>query len=749
MKDNNSWFNKLKDNETTDKIIKNSQQPSAEFLSIISDKTLENDHKTNLLMSLIMNFDDRTSNTILLDIMNKELIIDPNVLNELIKKSQVLLQDVLSDPESLFKNKTKSWLTYLMQSGINIDAFSSSSPNEAMRDKFNGIKHEVKEKITNVNKFFSILGETSISNTKKNENLIHLISDVNDETIISIFMEIDKRDLSLDSNVNKALMKRCVSIEDNDMGHTQSWFIKRMKALGYPVEETGFCWAIANVAERTFISDQNTDSNEGFLRFNNRLEKIRDIPLVVFQRIGRLIKEVEDYKHTTKIFAKIFKSADINEYEESNKIEKLEKNIKKICKESGLDYWDTVAFFDSISILQNSWEKNSYIAKELNISSLQSTLSLTMPSSLDKAPPKPIACFTSCYDEDDLIQYFTLLSTDLTGPFSLQLSNSSHAITVNYDPKTGLWCLIDANAFRKKSENHSGNLFESSVRHFEKTNLQALAKDVKESLFYEKIMWTTISTTQKHSNELAEQFAVLRNKQDTNVYFEPTSDSAFYHSNYRQDHSFLRFMQGTQNELALRDCFQTITLAIENVTLNKVMPQDVKNDLLEYYIDKCDSENAMSVLVDSIHNNITLDPHLRNKLLTKLEDDFSSSLITILLNKSIKLEANQYLLLLALIKGNITTLNPSILSDILNHIANNINLSQRDKRELLTAYINELEKTQSDIVFQHNPNLQVLLNHNINTTRDASASVGAMHIKNRLHDIKNTTPEDSSVKLKK
>lgn len=231
----------------------------------------------------------------------------------------------------------------------------------------------------------------------------------------------------------------------------QKWFKSKMEILGYEVGP-GFCFGVSNMGMQAFlIGDLN--------RFNDRFRKLS------------LISDA-DLLNAIKIKDK------------RSKLTPQSENPK-------LDLNDFFAFFDGISLYQSpDIYKHVFDSFSIANQGERKAASLVMPDELEKDPPIELDQFIHGFTRDELRSYLSILSEELSKPTSILINSNDHSISINFDPKTKRWFLIDANYLPSK----------------EYATINSLANDIIKSLCLgfqptESVVFQSVILTQESNKE--------------------------------------------------------------------------------------------------------------------------------------------------------------------------------------------------------------------------------------------------------
>jgi len=210
-------------------------------------------------------------------------------------------------------------------------------------------------------------------------------------------------------------MQEVVKSKIKPLMFAQTWYMDRMRALGYSVNRMGQCYGMSQMAIQAFLAnDMET--------FNTRLQIIYNMPLEDFENDFANLKDQRQ------------QFLDKGQEASANKI-----NEKII---------DLYAFFDGVSLHQNP---DMYLYDEdyqpLSIKqNSQITMPITLPVILEtnKRSPSAVASFTGHYNKKDLIDYFSLLKNELgENSFALNIVGENHSISLAYDASNERWLLLD------------------------------------------------------------------------------------------------------------------------------------------------------------------------------------------------------------------------------------------------------------------------------------------------------------------
>jgi hypothetical protein len=285
----------------------------------------------------------------------------------------------------------------------------------------------------------------------------------------------------------------------------QSWYMDRMKALGYKITGNGECYGLSFMAIQAFFAhDLDT--------FNQRLQTIWKIPVAHFENDFAVLR------------AKRQQCLAEGHADEAHVIDQI--------------IIDLYAFFDGIALHQNPTihlpdEINQPIAKQQDIRKTMPTL---MPTRLETSENKPAVCaiFTSNYSKIDLKNYFDLLKQHLgKNDFALQLigvvANTMHAITVTYDSKTKLWLLVDPNNLPGEAYIDSTYLA-NALFDFYIANARGILREFGLVTLSSIMMGTTLLTSTVHQASMRSQF----DKMDTTAEWTKLKDDITkdWHKNF-------------------------------------------------------------------------------------------------------------------------------------------------------------------------------------------------------------------------
>ena len=417
--------------------------------------------------------------------------------------------------------------------------------------------------------------------------------------------ELDEFSDKIEQQINKILL---TEETHKDM---QSWFLTRMRAMGYKEIGGGHCWGIAHMAKQAFTAGELDV-------FSTRLKKISKMPIREFEEDFKIlrIKVDELRKKATNLRSKANKiTIDTDKSKFIQKAICLEQKANKLIQ----TIVDINAFFDGVALTQAPW-KYSEIIPQLNKEerqNVQLTLPITSPLSLDKSHQiTSVGSFIGSYTEQQLATYFSLLEKyagDI--PFALIHTNSNHGINLNYDPKNKQWILIDANKF---TEGDASPLkvgeSEDPIKIFELDQLSLLAKEIKTSLFQEQEMSSDMTTSHALSKELeARVQKIIQDTEWKTLHPNHLSDSTYkltskeiWHGNRR----FLKFLSNSDQigTLVSRHQIppdQAIVLIAENNVLStydkkKLLIQLGQNITGQMLLDAETNNISVKTLVDNI-----------------------------------------------------------------------------------------------------------------------------------------------------
>ena len=212
-------------------------------------------------------------------------------------------------------------------------------------------------------------------------------------------------------------IKEVVDSKIKPLMHRQTWYMQRMRALGYNITMLGECYGLSNMAIQAFFAnDMDT--------FNKRLHTIYDTPLEDFEN------DFANLRAQKQAFL------EKEQYVEANEID------EKII--------DLYAFFDGVALHQQPKiyfhdEENQPLSQKQDA---RKTMPITMPVTLEGNENTPciITSFVGTYRRDNLVDYFTMLQRELgEHSFALNLLALNHAITLTWNSRTKCWLLLDPN----------------------------------------------------------------------------------------------------------------------------------------------------------------------------------------------------------------------------------------------------------------------------------------------------------------
>lgn len=264
--------------------------------------------------------------------------------------------------------------------------------------------------------------------------------------------------------------------------------IRRMENFGYPEDDDGICFGIANMGVIAILADD-------VKKFNDRLEWIDKYSTNV------LATKVEEEKQK-QIYLLENEYAEVEQSEE-----KLNAAIKKQISEKvnahrteqEIAVLEIPAFFDGVHLLANPYlYQHLFESKQPAFcQDAEHVFLYILPKKLDASGGIIKAdAYSGLYgdndlDDNDLEDYFSSIESVIGKsniPFAMVLTNTSHAITIGYDYKSHHWVCIDANQLPVKYITTNAEAKEFVLKAFRAVKKVALT--------------TTIFTTQQNREPL-------------------------------------------------------------------------------------------------------------------------------------------------------------------------------------------------------------------------------------------------------
>ena len=188
------------------------------------------------------------------------------------------------------------------------------------------------------------------------------------------------------------ISKALTVLSDRSMTN-QSWYIDRMKAAGYTLDDGGHCFGLTHMAMQAFLA-------EDMQSFNDRLSVIERTPIEDFENDFANLRNKDDAKKTTKTIINM------------------------------LAFFDGIALYQSTGNYKHLFEEPDKIISQ----DAHSTIKITLPVTLDSKDNHPalISCHSGAYNKDELKQYIATMEKNLgENSFALTLHSAQHAINLN------------------------------------------------------------------------------------------------------------------------------------------------------------------------------------------------------------------------------------------------------------------------------------------------------------------------------
>jgi hypothetical protein len=247
----------------------------------------------------------------------------------------------------------------------------------------------------------------------------------------------------------------------------QTWFLDKMKAVGYDLSEGGHCFGMTHMAMQAFLAgDIET--------FNDRLDLIHEGPIERFHNNFQKVRK---------------KQQDLLNSGETEEAAELNQAIV-----------DVSAFFDGI-VLYQSTEKYKQLFEhpdDVHSQDAKKVLEITQPITLSENPATCLSSHTGSYDKNELELYLDLLQERLgEHSFALTLYSAQHAISLNYDAESGHWLLINPNKLPGDEYIHSNLLADALLSAYGQEN--------------GLVMETNLYATQKNAHVMNTALASMKN----------------------------------------------------------------------------------------------------------------------------------------------------------------------------------------------------------------------------------------------
>ena len=247
----------------------------------------------------------------------------------------------------------------------------------------------------------------------------------------------------------------------------QTWFLDKMKAVGYDLSEGGHCFGMTHMAMQAFLAgDIET--------FNDRLDLIHEGPIERFHNNFQKVRK---------------KQQDLLNSGETEEAAELNQAIV-----------DVSAFFDGI-VLYQSTEKYKQLFEhpdDVHSQDAKKVLEITQPITLSENPATCLSSHTGSYDKNELELYLDLLQERLgEHSFALTLYSAQHAISLNYDAESGHWLLINPNKLPGDEYIHSNLLANALLSAYGQEN--------------GLVMETNLYATQKNAHVMNTALASMKN----------------------------------------------------------------------------------------------------------------------------------------------------------------------------------------------------------------------------------------------
>ena len=166
----------------------------------------------------------------------------------------------------------------------------------------------------------------------------------------------------------------------------QSWYIDRMKAAGYTLDDGGHCFGLTHMAMQAFLA-------EDMQSFNDRLSVIERTPIEDFENDFANLRNKDDAKKTTKTIVNM------------------------------LAFFDGIALYQSTGNYKHLFEEPDKIISQ----DAHSTIKITLPVTLDSKDNHPalISSHSGAYNKDELKQYIATMEKNLgENSFALTLHSA-------------------------------------------------------------------------------------------------------------------------------------------------------------------------------------------------------------------------------------------------------------------------------------------------------------------------------------
>lgn len=266
----------------------------------------------------------------------------------------------------------------------------------------------------------------------------------------------------------------------NPLYQSQIWLLEKIQYLGYDIDLTGLCFGISNMARQAYLAGEID-------KFGKRIR--------YFQYLSA--NELNLLKH--------------------NKIGGF------LIDNEGSSSWELWAFLDGVCLYQTP-SQYRHLFKNKGFSQLErAAITLITPSQMEH-PEKRMyqspQTFSGIYTRVELHEFINSLATHLSVPVSFILNSHNHSVSLNFEPSTKQWLLIDPNKlpgikFDDPSQNvNTEDLVNQLIHSFNasgnhvgfaaelfvnKTNQTQLRKDLK--ILSDYSPWQAIHQTNLKSKE--------------------------------------------------------------------------------------------------------------------------------------------------------------------------------------------------------------------------------------------------------
>jgi hypothetical protein len=244
-------------------------------------------------------------------------------------------------------------------------------------------------------------------------------------------------------------------LKDDKERHTQDWLIKKMNelyvdpALRY-ADYSGVCHGYMNKAILDFLEEER--DGQGLLlhfeRFQKIVARIRQFRVRYFRE--RMVS-VQEKRHQ---ITQQIKSENLGAEKDAIQV-KIEAKILDLMSEADRLDLDIPPFLEAIELFQRirTHEELHYGIVQYQTGEAVFPL-LESKSQQGKGGVveafRTTGAFIKASNDDDLETFFELLSdqfiaSNLQFPIAIELSDSKHAVSVNFDPVLNHWYFVDAN----------------------------------------------------------------------------------------------------------------------------------------------------------------------------------------------------------------------------------------------------------------------------------------------------------------